>query len=163
MFPRQIAILSMLAMPVMAFATPAKALTTPQSTMIAAKAKADALARFRAQALIKGKADAVVRARADAVEKAKIKVVTAFSIHAEVAARQEAAAKAAQANAQITSVRLSMLTSNHLDPAVVKVHPDAGLMHHVELVPGRHEHHDGQAHHDHVHGAGEHVASAHAH
>jgi hypothetical protein len=121
----------MLALPVVAFATAAPALTTPQSTMIAAKAKADALARFKAQALIKAKTDAFVRARTDAIEKAKIKVVTALNIHAEVAAREDAAAKAAEANAQITSVHLSMLTPDHTAPAVGKVHPDFGVAHHA--------------------------------
>jgi hypothetical protein len=131
--------------------------------MIAAKAKADALTRFKTQALIRAKTDAFVRARADAVEKAKIKVVTTLSIHAEVAAREEAAEKAAQANAQITAVHLSMSTSDHPNPAIGKVHLDSGLTRHAELVAGPHDHQDGHEHHDHAHGAEEHVASAHVH
>jgi hypothetical protein len=77
------------------------AVTPSQSGSIAAKARADALARARAQAAAKAQIDALAKARTEAATKSKAFAITRQSVHVEMKRRVEAAETAAQAQAQI--------------------------------------------------------------
>jgi hypothetical protein len=90
------------------------ALTPAQSTAAAMKAKADAQAKLRAEALAKAKAEAAARARAESAARSKVKISTALSVRAETMRRIEAATKAAEANARVTSFRAISTTPRTL-------------------------------------------------
>jgi hypothetical protein len=77
------------------------AVTPSQSGSVAAKARADALARARAQAAAKAQIDALAKARTEATAKSKAFAITRQSVHVETQRRVEAAETAAQAQAQI--------------------------------------------------------------
>src|SRR5262249_21524764 len=81
--------------------TRAHALTPAQSATLAAKARADALARARVQAAAKARADALAKATADAARRSKAVVIARQNVEAETKRRAQAAEKAAQAQAQI--------------------------------------------------------------
>src|SRR5215470_8002239 len=112
----------------------AQALTQSQATAAAMKAKADALAKSRTEALAKAKADAAARARADSAAKIKVKISTALSVRAETMRRIEAATKAAEANAQVTTFRATSAT-----PRTLSHGPGAHdvVAHRHNTVPGR--------------------------
>jgi hypothetical protein len=80
---------------------PVHALTPFQSAAVAAKTRADALARARAEAATKTWADALAKARADAAAKTRALAITRQSVQSETKRRTEAAEKAAQAQRQI--------------------------------------------------------------
>jgi membrane protein involved in colicin uptake len=83
----------------------ASALTPTQATAAANKARAELQAKQRAEALAKAKADIAAKARADAAAKSKAKALTLLGVRAETSRRIEAARKAAEANAKVTSFR----------------------------------------------------------
>lgn len=87
-------------------ARPAHALTPSQSAALAAKARAEALARMRAQAAAKARADFLVKARADAAAKSKVVVTTMHNIQLEIRRRMEAAQKAARSQAQLKTANV---------------------------------------------------------
>jgi hypothetical protein len=79
----------------------ARAETTTQSAAMAAKARADTLARSKAEQQMKARVNALVRQRTDAASKAKAEAVTNFNIRAETRARNQAAERAAELQAII--------------------------------------------------------------
>jgi hypothetical protein len=122
----------------------AKALTPTQSTAAAIKAKDDMLARIRAQALVKAKADAAAKARIDAAAKTKIKIHTLFTVRAETTRRIEAATKAAEANAQVTSFHATSSGPHTLGHGPGKLaigvhHTDADHGHHHSAEVAEHQ------------------------
>jgi hypothetical protein len=80
---------------------PVHAVTPSQSGAIAAKARADALARERAQGAAKARVDALGKAGTEAATKSKAFAITRESVHVETKRRVEAAETAAQSQAQI--------------------------------------------------------------
>jgi hypothetical protein len=80
---------------------PVHALTPFQSAAVAAKTRADALARARAEAATKTWADALAKARADAAAKTRALAITRQSVQSETKRRTEAAEKAAQRQIKI--------------------------------------------------------------
>jgi len=86
--------------------TRAHALTQTQSATLAAKARADALARARLQA----RADALAKANVDAARRSRAVVIARQNVGAETKRRAEAAEKAAQAQAQIQAASTQLLT-----------------------------------------------------
>jgi len=120
---------------VLAIGAPASlALTPAQSTAAAMKAKADAQAKLRAEALAKAKAEAAARVRAESAARSKVKISTALSVRAETMRRIEAATKAAEANARVTSFRAISTT-----PRTLSHGPGAHdvVAHRHNTVPGR--------------------------
>jgi hypothetical protein len=87
-------------------AMPVHALTQPQVTAAAAKARADALAKSKAQAAAKARADALAKTRADTAAKSKAFSAVRQSVRGETKRRTEAAEKAAQAQVQIKTANV---------------------------------------------------------
>jgi len=139
----------------------ARALTPTQSTAAAMKAKADALARIRVQTSAKTKADAAAKARVDAAAKTKFKFQALLNVRAETKRRVEAATKAAEPNAQVSSFRATSSPTASHKLAHLPGKLTVGPHHHPD---GVHDHHH-EGDHDHSHGAAtEHAASSgHAH
>ena len=90
--------------------TRADALTQAQSATLAARTKADALARARAQAAAKARADALAKANVDAARRSRAVVISRQNVGAETRRRTEAAEKAAQTQAQIKAASIRLPT-----------------------------------------------------
>src|SRR5260370_2352373 len=101
-------------------AVPAHALTPSQSAGIAAKARADALARARAQAAAKARADAVAKARAYAAAKSRALVIARHNLQSETKPRTEAAEKAAQEQMQIKTANAELQVKSASTPRVAQ-------------------------------------------
>jgi hypothetical protein len=129
------------------------ALTPTQATAAANKARAELQAKQRAEALAKAKADLAAKARVAAAAKSKTKAQTLLAVRAETNRRIEAARKAAEANAKVTSFRATGPT-----PAPGPLHHGPGQINSEHHLPGaRHADVPGGHHADqapiHPHGA----------
>jgi hypothetical protein len=97
---------------------PAYALTPSQSATLAARARADALAKAKAQAAAKARSDALATANAGNAAKSKVVAITRKNVQGEIRRRTEAAEKAAHTQAQIKFANVQLQARTGTPPSV---------------------------------------------
>jgi hypothetical protein len=128
--------------------TVCQAVTLPQSSALATKAKADAAARAKFQATVKARSESLAaKAKADAAAKAKTTVLTKLTVRAETARRREAATKAAKLHHQVVSTAAALGARSSGKPEHVHAHKHGGE--HGEHAEQHGHHADGRTAHQH--------------